>query len=118
MDLAVAHLNLGHLEHGDPSAMRFHYQTSLSIFRRLGHDKGVAGLSTCLALVAEQTGRYDEAATYLAESLKIFLALGNRNGTAQSHFQLGMLCRKQGDLDGARRHLAEARTNWERLETA
>jgi predicted ATPase/DNA-binding CsgD family transcriptional regulator/transcriptional regulator with XRE-family HTH domain len=115
LDVAAAHLHLGHLEHGDPTAMRFHYETSLAIFRLLGHDQGVAGLSTCLAMVAEQTGRYNEAATHLAESLKIFRALGDRNGIAQSHYHLGTLGRKQGDLDGARRHLAEARNIWERL---
>ena len=115
IDVAVARMHLGHLEHRDPAAMRFHYEISLAIFRQLGHDQGVAGLSISLAMVAEQTGQYDEAAAYLIESLRIFEVLGDPQGVAQSHYQLGTLGRKQGDLEGARRHLTEARDNWEGL---
>jgi len=116
LERATAFLQLGHLENSDLSKTKRYYEESLTIFRTLDHKQGIAGLLTCLALNAEQSGSYAEATAYLEESLAIFRSLSDQRGLAQSSYQLGTLASKAGSYEKAKMLLANARDLWEQEE--
>jgi len=112
--LAIAQLQLGHLEQSDPAESRRRYLRSLDLFRQLGHERGVAGLLNSLGMNAEQMGAYGEANDHLVESLAVFRRLDDRSGVAMCSYQLGALLGKTGDYTRAKEFLATARDLWER----
>jgi predicted ATPase/DNA-binding CsgD family transcriptional regulator len=113
-ELAIAQMQLGHLEQTNPAESRRRYLRSLELFHELGHERGVAGLLNCLGMNAEQMGAYDEANAYLTESLTLFERLDDPAGVAQCSYQLGALLGKTGDYPRAKELLAAARDLWER----
>lgn len=114
-DIAAAHLYLGHLEHEDLTRSLYHYETSLALFRLLGNQRQVAGLLTCVAMTAEQMGRFDDALDYLRESMASFADLSDQLGIAQVNYHLGSVLAQTGDLTAAKNHLATARLIWDRF---
>jgi len=93
--LAIAHVNLGCLEHeaGRLSEAESHYRAALA----LESDDVVAGFD--LAVVLEDQGRSDEARAAYQD------VLAWDPGCADAHFNLARLCDRLGDASAALRHL-------------
>lgn len=87
----------------------FDNQTAgVAIFRELGSDRDVAGLTSNLGLIAWKQGDYSRAESLYRESLEIRRALGDRAGVASSLNNLGTLAKNQEHFDEAETALREA----------
>jgi ATP/maltotriose-dependent transcriptional regulator MalT len=115
IEAAAGYLQLGHLEHGNPEESFRNYQRSIVLFRELDHQRGIAGVLSCLGMVAEQLGRYDEAGNHLKESLTHFERLQDSGGVAQASYHLGVLAGRRGEIAQGKRFLDTARGLWEQL---
>lgn len=90
-------------------APAFDYQTAgVAIFRTLGSDRDVAGLTSNLGLIAWKQGDYPRAESLYRESLEIRRALDDRAGVASSLNNLGTLAKNQEHFDEAEAALREA----------
>ncbi|CAN5695815.1 hypothetical protein BH09CHL1_BH09CHL1_16830 [soil metagenome] len=115
IETAAAFMQLGHLGYGNAADSYANYERSLEIFRKLDHDRGIAGLLSCLGMTAELMGNYDDARRRLRESFSRFEELGDRNGTALASFHLGTLASRIGEYANALELLETARGEWEQL---
>ncbi len=112
---ATAYLQLGHFTFDDLSASFGFYQTSHGMFERLGHKIGTAGLLSCLGMISERLGDFDEADAYLTESLSIFEELGDDNGIANTTYHLGTLAGARGNFAQATAYLDRSRGLCDRM---
>ena len=68
---------------------RVHYEASLSIWRALGEQRGIASALTGLGLVAANHGNFEEARLRHEESVRIWQALGDPRGLGTPLQNLG-----------------------------
>ncbi len=119
-DEETLHLGNGHLLLGHTvNDQRFGwacYEQALSIYRRLGTPRYVAGTLNSLGQTAIGQGDYRRARALLMETLRIVEQKGSDTSPgdlAHVHYQLGVLAEHLGELDTAVGHLDTARLNWE-----
>jgi tetratricopeptide (TPR) repeat protein len=91
---------------GDSGAARALYEESLTIFRELGDQKGIAWSLHGLGWTAHDQGDSGATRALYEESLAIFRELGNKKGIAISLLRLERAAKDQGD-SGAARALSE-----------
>jgi non-specific serine/threonine protein kinase len=75
---------------------------SLTVYRGLADDLGVARALQNLGNVAHYQGEYDRATSIYAESLELYRKIGDQAGTAGILNSMGVLARNRGDLASAR----------------
>jgi predicted ATPase/DNA-binding CsgD family transcriptional regulator len=114
-ETAVAFLQLGHLGYGNAADSYANYERSLAIYRKLDHQRGIAGLLSCLGMTAELMGNYDDARRRLKESRSLFDELSDRHGIAQASYHLGTLASRMGEYARSQEFLETARGEWEQL---
>jgi len=73
------------------------FEESLELARGLGHQRGMGGALSCLALLAQQGGAPEHALTLLEESLEHYRAAGNEWMVARTQFNLAFLQYKLGN---------------------
>jgi predicted ATPase len=87
---------------GEHGLARAFGDASLSLFRALDDQVGVAGALTNLGIVARDEGDYAGARAFHEESLAVHHALGNAGGAAIALTNLGVVARDLGDYVRAR----------------
>ena len=100
---------------GDYKAARDLREESLTIFRQLGDQSGVAATLMNLGLVAGQQGDYNAARALYAECLGIQRQLGNRQGIALALNNLGTVTFNQGDYEETQALFVESLTLQQQL---
>ncbi|HEY6711236.1 MAG TPA: tetratricopeptide repeat protein [Rubrobacter sp.] len=83
------------------------HEESMSVYRDMGHKKGVSASLRELGFVAYEQGDYDRAVTLHEQSLDLAREFGNTFGVAWSIRALADAVRGQGDLGRARTLLEE-----------
>jgi predicted ATPase len=84
------------------------YQRALEEFRKWDDEYGIALSEQCLAMVAVEEGRYDEAAAYLSHPVLVFREMGFLQYAAQCLDLIGAVVRARGDAAEATRLFAGA----------
>jgi predicted ATPase/DNA-binding CsgD family transcriptional regulator len=84
------------------------FAESMSLFREMGDDAGIASVLLNQGITAHYQGDDARAAALLQESLSSLLAAGDAMGTARAMHGLGLVARHQGDLDRAQASFQEA----------
>ncbi|HLK47966.1 MAG TPA: tetratricopeptide repeat protein [Bryobacteraceae bacterium] len=90
-----------------PAATRYAEQ-SLSIYRSLGDQWGIAVSMNACAIIARDRGDYAASQRYLEESLSFWRDLGDRVAVARCLYNLANLVKSRGDFTRARAVLEEA----------
>jgi predicted ATPase/DNA-binding SARP family transcriptional activator/DNA-binding CsgD family transcriptional regulator len=93
-------------------------EVSLTLYRDLGDDLGIASALQTLGSIARERGRYAEAVAFHEESLALQRGLGNEEGVARALDGLGFAAWLQEDLDRAWTLCTEALTLYRGLEDA
>jgi predicted ATPase/DNA-binding CsgD family transcriptional regulator len=103
---------LGNLAHDltEFAAAHAQYTESLTLWRRLADQDGIASSLNGLGLVAWSTGDFPSAARHFDEAIAIWTEIGDLPGVAIAHHNLGRLAAKQGDYALARAHHEKALT--------
>ena len=83
------------------------HEESMSVYREMGHKKGVSASLRELGFVAYEQGDYDRAVSLHEQSLVLAREFGTTFGVAWSIRALADAVREQGDLKRARRLLEE-----------
>jgi predicted ATPase len=89
-------------QQGDYEAARTLYQESLSLYRQLANQSGVATVLNDLGIIATAQNDYPWARTLYEESLLIWRTLGHKQGIATSLIRLGIVAFWQGDYEKTR----------------
>jgi predicted ATPase/DNA-binding CsgD family transcriptional regulator len=84
------------------------FADSMSLFREMGDDAGIANVLMYQGITAHYQGREGRAEALLRESLPSLQEAGDAVGTARALHGLGLVARKQGDLERARASFQEA----------
>ena len=95
---------------GDYAEAQALAEESLTLYKKLGDSRGIAGSLSNLAAVAASQGDYVRAQALYEESLTLHKKLGHKRGIAISLSNLGFLARVQGDYACARALLEESLT--------
>jgi predicted ATPase/transcriptional regulator with XRE-family HTH domain len=95
---------------GDYRAARQCYEESLTIWRELGDQHGIAAALHHLGNVALDQGDYSLARSLFDESLGIKRAIGDKLGMAASLHNLGIIAHEQGDDQRSRSLYEESLT--------
>jgi tetratricopeptide (TPR) repeat protein len=82
---------------GQPEQAQRLYEQSLTIFRALGDDQGIAILTYRLGLLALELGHPGRARPLLEQSRAAFEAIGSRRGQAQTIGAFGSLAHAEGN---------------------
>jgi predicted ATPase len=82
---------------GQPEQAQRLYEQSLTIFRALGDDQGIAILTYRLGLLALELGHPGRARPLLKQSRAAFEAIGSRRGQAQTIGAFGSLAHAEGN---------------------
>ena len=93
---------------GDFRAAAHYAEQSLSIFRDLGDQWGVAISLNACAIIARDRGDYAASQKYLEDSLSCWRDLGDRVAVARCLYNLANLVKNRGDYARARAVLQEA----------
>jgi predicted ATPase len=88
---------------------------SLSVYRDLGDEPGVAQALLDLGHVAHYQEKREQAAVHYDECLAIYRKIGDAPGTAAALTGLAVLARNRGDLSGARALSEESLTLYREL---
>jgi predicted ATPase/transcriptional regulator with XRE-family HTH domain len=94
------------------------HEESMSVYRDLGHNKGVSASLRELGFVAYEQGDYDRAVRLHEQSLALAREFGTTFGVAWSIRALADAVRGQGDLERARTLLEEGLALSRGLENA
>jgi predicted ATPase/DNA-binding SARP family transcriptional activator len=86
---------------GDYVVTQAFYEDSLTMWRKIGDQPGIANSLNGLGNVAFSRGNYSAAKTFYEESLEIRRRLGDQWGVANSLCNLGGLADAQGDYASA-----------------
>jgi predicted ATPase len=86
---------------------------SLSLFRELGDQLGIAQTISDLGMLLLEQGNCAQAATLVEESLALYRALGDLHGIAAALNGLGEIARADGDVSNAARYYAESFGLWQ-----
>ncbi len=115
---AFLHLVAGMLtaEQGDYDRGMALYEESLTLYRNMGHRKGMSGPLRELGAVAYQRGEYDQAAHLSQQALDIAREFGSAFGSGLAVCTLSDALRAQGDLERARMLLEESVISLRRTE--
>ena len=107
---AFLHLVTGMLtaQQGDYERGIALYEESLTLYRNMGHRKGMSGPLRELGAVAYQKGDYEQAACLSQQALDISRAFGSAFGSGLAVCTLSDALRAQGDLERARVLLEES----------
>ncbi len=100
---------------GEYEEARRLYGEGLTIFERLGNQRGRASTLHQLGKIAQDQGEYEEARRLYGEGLTVFERLGNQGGRASTLHQLGNIVYLQGEYEEARRVYGQSLTIFERL---
>jgi predicted ATPase/DNA-binding XRE family transcriptional regulator len=84
------------------------HEESMTVYRELGHEKGVSASLRELGFVAYEQGDYESAVRLHEQSLTLARGFGTTFGVAWSLRALGDAVRGQGDLSHARTLLEES----------
>ena len=95
---------------GDYGAARALYEESLTIYRQIGVQQGIAGTLGGLGIVASAQGDYGAARALHEESLTILRQIGDRRGIANTLGNLGNVAYAQGAYGAARALYEESLT--------
>ena len=114
---ARALLYLGNIANDleDRASAEARYEGSLSIWRELSDQQGIASSLIGLGMVACDRGDYDQARALHEESLGIWTALGSDEGAALASYNLGNVAKSVGDYDSARARYQAALALWSGL---
>jgi predicted ATPase/DNA-binding SARP family transcriptional activator len=91
--------------HGDPAAARAPLEESLSLYRQLGNQRGVA---LCLAWLTDFLDDQEPALSLAEESLRLWRELGDQAGLAHSLHMLGKIKSIRGQVNEGRALLEES----------
>jgi non-specific serine/threonine protein kinase len=89
------------MRQGDYASADTSFAECLDLWRRLGHDDGIARVLTTLGEVALRRGDHARASGLLEESLTLKRALGDQSGIAESLNIAGLVARDRGDFGHA-----------------
>ena len=98
------------LRKGDYATARSLYQESLSVYRELGDQRGLADAIHSLGFLASHEGDFPSARSFFTECLSIYREIGARQGIAETLGTLGHVAWHQGDYASARPLLEESLT--------
>ena len=84
------------------------HEESMSVYREMGHNKGVSTSLRGLGSVAYEQGDYERAVRLHEQSLALAREFGTTFGIAWSNVRLADAVREQGDLSRARTLLEES----------
>jgi predicted ATPase len=84
------------------------YEEAMSVYREMGHNKGVGASLRALGIVAYERGDYDRAVRLHQQALALNREFGTTFGIAWSLRALADAVREQGDLSRARMLLEES----------
>jgi tetratricopeptide (TPR) repeat protein len=87
---------------GDPEKLRRRFEQSLTLYKALGDQWGVADAFFGLGDLANKSGAYGHAKQQFEESLALYQALGNQWHVAHALNKLGWVARGRGAYDQAR----------------
>ena len=93
---------------GDYAAARSLHEESLTFFRRIKDQQGIAWSLTNLGMVVSMQGDYGAARALHEESLTLFRQTGDQHGIAWSLNNLGYVAELQGDCGAAKALLEES----------
>jgi tetratricopeptide (TPR) repeat protein len=93
---------------GEYAAAESLCEASLSLWRKVGDTKGIAGTLGCMAIIAKDHGDRTTAATLFQESLALWREGGDRTGIAGTLGYLGILAADEGNAAAARSFYTES----------
>jgi predicted ATPase/DNA-binding XRE family transcriptional regulator len=115
---AFLHLVTGMLtaEQGDYDRGVALYEESLTLYRNMGHRKGMSGPLRELGALAYRRGDYEQAVRLSQQALAISREFGSAFGSGLAVCTLSDALRAQGDLERARMLLEESAVSLRRTE--
>lgn len=109
------HLGKMAVYQGDMDQSKEHLEKSLTIYREIGDQNGIAKSLYQLGLQSYSQAKFSEAEEIITESLKLFQLLRNIKGSADSLESLGVIAVSQGDYVKAMAHFENSLPLFEEL---